>query len=258
MMLASLSPLQVLTPVSGLPAYRPANCGLSGTCSPTNICHSLILNLYPPNMIRVPLTIPSARSPRTPVDLSQIHHHSKLEILSTSSQTRTSHVLVIAASLSPPTPPPPPPWCFAKKFSGSQPRASSYKVKLSECFPVPPSVVVSSHPGPPAYQDKDEELLPVAPTAPSSPVQPPLSPPVLTTVPSDDEQSSSLARADTTLDSVPFHVPSPTFVPEEPCTNVVATDQSLSSSQWSSPEPPGPRLQRQRRPPSYLNDYVRF
>ena len=147
-----------------------------------------------------------------------------------------------------------------KKFSGSQLRASSYKVKLSECFPVPPSVVVSNHPGPLAYQDKDELPLPVAPTAPSSPVQPPLSPPVppvLTTVPSDDEQSSSLASADTTLD-VPFHVPSPAFVPEEPCTNVVATDQSLSSSQCSSPEPPGPRLQRQCRPPSYLNDYVRF
>ena len=34
------------------------------------------------------------------------------------------------------------PWCFVKKFSGSQIRASSYKVTLSECFPVPPSIVV--------------------------------------------------------------------------------------------------------------------
>ena len=190
-----------------------------------------------------PLTMPSAGSPRTPVDLYQIHHHSKLEILSIYSQTRTSHVFVIATSWSPPTPPPPP-LCFMKKFSGFQLRASSYKVKLSECFPVPPSVVVSNHPGPPAYQDKDEEPLPVTPAAPSAPVQPMLSPPAppeLTTVPSDDEQSSSLASSDTTLDA-PFDTPSTAFVPEEPCTSVVATDHSLSSSPCSSPEPPGQDL----------------
>ena len=72
------------------------NCGLSGISSSTNSCHSPILNLYSPNMTCVLLTIPSARCPRTSVDLFQIHHHSKLEILSTSSQTRTSS--------SPPTP----------------------------------------------------------------------------------------------------------------------------------------------------------
>lgn len=80
------------------------------------------------------------------------------------------------------------PWCFVKKFSGSQLRASSYKVKLSECFPVPSSVVVSNHPGPSLYQDMDDEPLPVAPTVPSAPVQPTLSPPAppeLTTVPSE-------------------------------------------------------------------------
>ena len=67
-------------------------------------CHCPILNLYSPNMTCVLLTIPSARCPRTPVDLFQILHHSKLEILSTSSRTRTSHVLVTATSSSPPTP----------------------------------------------------------------------------------------------------------------------------------------------------------
>ena len=39
-----------------------------------------------------------------------------------------------------------PPWWFVKKFSGCQLRASSYKIKLFECFPVHPSVVVSNHP----------------------------------------------------------------------------------------------------------------
>ena len=133
-----------------------------------------------------------------------------------------------------------------KKFSGSQLRASSYKVKLSECFPVSPSVVVSNHPGPPVYQGKDEEPLPVTPAAPSVPVQPTLSPPAppeLTTVPSDDEQSPPSSSPDTMLD-VPFHIPSPAVVPEEPCTNVVATDQSSSSSPCSSPEPTGSRPQK--------------
>ena len=153
-----------------------------------------------------------------------------------------------------------PPWCFVTKFSGSQLRASSYKVKLSECFPVPSSTVVSNHPGPPVYQDKDKEPLPVTPAAPSVPVQPTLSPPAppeLTTVPSDDEQSPPLSSAETTLD-VPFHIPSPAVVPEELCTNVAATDQSSSSSPCSSLEPPGSRPQRHDKPPSYLNVYVRF
>ena len=39
------------------------------------------------------------------------------------------------------------PWCFVKKFSGSQLRATSYKVKLSECYATSPSVVVSDHSG---------------------------------------------------------------------------------------------------------------
>ena len=72
---ASLSPLYVLTPVSGFPAYRLANCGLSGTNSPMNSCHSPILSLYSLNMTCVLLTIPSARSPRTPVDLFEINHN---------------------------------------------------------------------------------------------------------------------------------------------------------------------------------------
>ena len=106
--LASLSPLHVLTSVSGFRAYRLAKCRLSGTSSPTNSCHSLILNLYSLNMTCVNLTIPLTRSPRNPLDLFQIPHHSKLEILSTSSQARTSHVRMTATSLSPLTTPLPP------------------------------------------------------------------------------------------------------------------------------------------------------
>ena len=101
---------------------------------------------------------------------------------------------------------------------------------------MPPSVVVSNHPGPPIYQDKDEEPLPVALVAPFAPSQQMLSPPAppeLTTVPSDDEQSSSLASADTALD-VPLRIPSPAIVTEEPCTIVVAIDllMFISGTSW--------------------------
>ena len=253
--LASLSPLHVLTPISGFPASRLANCGLSGTSSLTNSCHSPILNLYSLNMTCVLLTIPSVRSPRTPRGLvsnsPQLQVRDLVYLVADKEVSGCDRYIVVSTE---------PPWCFVKKFSGSQLRASFYKVKLSECFPVPPSVVVSNHPGLPVYQYMDEEPLPLSPAAPAAPVQPPLSPPAppeLTTMPSDDEQSSSLASADTTLD-VPFYIPSPVIIPEEPCTNVVATDQSSSSCPCSSPEPPCPRPQRQRRPPSYLNDYVRF
>ena len=52
------------------------------------------------------------------------------------------------------------PWCFVKKFSGSQLRATSYKVKLSECYATPLSVIVSDHSGPQASQDQDDEPSP--------------------------------------------------------------------------------------------------
>ena len=45
------------------------------------------------------------------------------------------------------------PWCFVKKFSGSQLRATSYKFKLSEGYATSPSVIVSDHSGPQASQD---------------------------------------------------------------------------------------------------------
>ena len=36
-------------------------------------------------------------------------------------------------------------WCFIKKFSGSQLRATSYKVKLAECYAVPNTLPLSSY-----------------------------------------------------------------------------------------------------------------
>ena len=51
------------------------------------------------------------------------------------------------------------PWCFVKKFRGSQLRATSYKVKLSECYAVPPSVIVSDHSGPWPLKTRTTSLL---------------------------------------------------------------------------------------------------
>ena len=161
-----------------------------------------------------------------------------------------------------------PPWCFVKKFSGSQLRATSCKVKLSECYAVPPSILVSNHPGPPlpedkddpSTQDKDDEPPPVTTSVPPAPVHPgfpPPAPPELTTVPSIEEHSTSFT-SDVSTPDVPIPTPSVPVVQEEPNTSI--TDQHPSPPS-TPPDPPGLlRPQRQRRPPLYLidYDYVRF
>ena len=152
------------------------------------------------------------------------------------------------------------PCCFVKKFSGSQLRATSYKVKLSECYATPPSVITSDHSGPLASQDWDDEASPVTPAVPAAPVSPeppPLAPPELTSVPSDEEPSPSFTCDDTTLDAT-VGVPSLPVLQEEPSTSATAPEQALPSCPSSPPETPGSRPQRQRKPPSYLSDYVRF
>ena len=52
-----------------------------------------------------------------------------------------------------------PPWCFVKKLTGSQLRATSYKIKLSECYAVPPSVLVSDHYVPKSLKTRMTSLL---------------------------------------------------------------------------------------------------
>ena len=74
-------------------------------------------------------------------------------------------------------------------------------------------------------------------------------------VPSDKKQVTFLASEDTALD-VPIRTPSLAVVQHDSCTCVAAPEQITWSSPSSSPETPGPRTQRQRRPPSYLNDLM--
>ena len=125
---------------------------------------------------------------------------------------------------------------------------------------MPPSVIVSDLSGPQASQDQDDEPSPVTPPLPAAsvpPESPAPAPPELTSVPSDEVQFPSSACGDTTLDA-PIGVPPLLALQEEPRTIAPAPDQALSSCPSSSPESPSPRPQRQRKLPSYLNDYVRF
>ena len=138
------------------------------------------------------------------------------------------------------------PWCFVKRFRGSQLRATSNKVKLSECYATPPSVIVSDHSGPQASQEQDDEPSPVTPAVPAASVSPeslPPAPPKLTSVPSDEEQFPSSTCDDTTLDA-PIGVSSLAVLQEEPSTSVTAPDQALPFCSSSSTETPGLRPQR--------------
>ena len=150
------------------------------------------------------------------------------------------------------------PWCFVKKFRGSQLRATSYKVKLSECYSVPSSVIVSCPPSNPILPDMNDEP-PVTPAVFPVSVHPMLAPPAppeLITIQSDEEQVPSF-----TSDDPPLHTtsssPTPVAVQDESGTSVAATDQPMLSPPYF-PALPDSRPHRQRRPPSYLQDYVRF
>ncbi|KAL9987461.1 hypothetical protein ACROYT_G001774 [Oculina patagonica] len=93
---------------------------------------------------------------------------------------------------------------------------------------------------------------------PGHPVLPPPAPPELITIPFDEEQVPSITSDDTLLDTTSS---SPTCTPvavqEESSTSVAATDQPMLSPP-NFPDLPDSRPQRQRRPPSYLQDYVRL
>jgi len=142
------------------------------------------------------------------------------------------------------------PWCHIKKFTGSQLRATSYKVKLCECYLIPK---LSSKP---CRQDEeiDEHDAPV--TADESPVpQDPLppAPPLELTRPYE---------ADSTVPSAPVYQSTP--LSEESITAPdldddvpTSTDDAVScpSSPVADQDTPT-RPQRLRKPPNYLKDYL--
>ena len=136
------------------------------------------------------------------------------------------------------------PWCFIKKFSGSQLRASSYKVKLCECFVVPSQ---------PSYLDistthGDDEVC-------EEPAPDPPQPPTDLTRPLS-------ANPDLALPSTPCHdesgedVLNDSEVPAAP-KDVSEPVPPFHNDEWRT-QPTAARPQRSRKPPVYLKDYVLY
>ena len=118
--------------------------------------------------------------------------------------------------------------------------------------------LVSSPPSHPTLPDMNDKP-PVTPAVFPALVHPMLAPPAppeLITIPSDEEQVPSFTSDDPPL-NITSSSPAPVAVQEESSTSVAATDQPLLSPP-NFPALPDSRPQRQRRPPSYLQDYVRF
>ena len=158
-------------------------------------------------------------------------------------------------------------WCNVRKFTGSQLRSTSYRIKLSECYRVPGQIeptpklsrryssdsdenideetAFSSVPQSPRYvvPTQTPEALAAPPSPPTDASQTPNSP----FVPNGNVPVSSM------VSSICEHQDSVTL-PDSPCADEVdvpATDPPIS------PTIPGPRRSgRLTRPPAYLKDYV--
>ena len=158
-------------------------------------------------------------------------------------------------------------WCNVRKFTGSQLRSTSYRIKLSECYPVPGQIeptpklsrryssdsdenideetAFSSVPQSPRYvvPTQTPEALAAPPSPPTDASQTPNSP----FVPNGNVPVSSM------VSSICEHQDSVTL-PDSPCADEVdvpATDPPIS------PTIPGPRRSgRLTRLPAYLKDYV--
>ena len=148
-------------------------------------------------------------------------------------------------------------WCFVKKFVGNSLRASSYKVKTSECYRVPVDKTLTDHRYLLETYDSDDEVE----TVPSSPVPPPQTEvPDTLSYPEDRLSDPVLLTPSRPLDSSNFdgvtHIPISVASPAEP--------QILQENEHPHEHPHEPcpnqpinqRPQRISRPPKYLEDYV--
>ncbi|KAK2547365.1 hypothetical protein P5673_032733 [Acropora cervicornis] len=121
-------------------------------------------------------------------------------------------------------------WCFIKKFSGSQLRATSYKVKLAEFYTVPHTLPPPSHQSVAPTLDEDECVeIPEQP----HPCQEASAPPDLLRPPNSDPPDSTPDQAQQQEDSTPLE------------TDLVPVSISCE-----------PRPQRASRPPTYLQEYI--
>ena len=72
------------------------------------------------------------------------------------------------------------PCCFVKKFPGNQLRASSYKVKTTECQRVPSDLPVATHTSRDNFESDDDDL-------PTEPTIPPVDVPTALILPASDD-----------------------------------------------------------------------
>lgn len=147
-------------------------------------------------------------------------------------------------------------WCFVKKFVGNTLRASSYKVKISECYRVPADNMLTDHRfSLDSYESDDEsEAVPTIPVPPPQTEVPDIlsypethsSDPVLLT----PSRSDPCHFEDNEVTHTPFSVGSPA--------------EPLDSQENEGPHEQCPgqhinqRPQRISRPPKYLEDYVLY
>ena len=113
-------------------AYPPARCGHKGISSHTPISRSPIGTSSVTSTSNGYRTIPTAKG------------------------AKTSRYLVVSVEG---------PYCFVKKFSGNQLRASSYKVKTIECQRIPSDFPVATH-TPRDNLQSDDDDLPIDPPIP--------------------------------------------------------------------------------------------
>ena len=138
-------------------------------------------------------------------------------------------------------------WCFIKKFTGSQLRSTSYKVKLAECYVVAQTSPLTKTPSLPSSHD-DEEYDNAC--SDSSPVLglPPPAPQDLLRPHSPDPPNSTLRQDE--------------YQMEIGCDDTMATLPSAPNlSPAPTPDLPGPgtsetRPQRSRKTAKYLQDYI--
>ena len=149
------------------------------------------------------------------------------------------------------------PWCYIKKFTGSQLRATSYKVKLCECYSVP-APPTSSHTQV-THNDVDEDLVAADPTAASEEPLPPTPPSDLIRPYDVDLPSSRMPNSEDNAPEEDTSTALETTEKEPPLTEVTSPTPPPSSDEPYSEESPS-RPQRTRKPQltSRTTSYIRL
>ena len=143
-------------------------------------------------------------------------------------------------------------WCNVRKFTGSQLRSTSYRIKLSECYRVPDQTETTSnlsrhYSSDPYLEDIDEEPF---------------------TSGYIDEEPAHVPTPQSTPNAVPALVPSELATPPDPQSDITAAPESspllggsvsdITDAPISEPafSPAPHRSSHPTRRPFYLKDYV--